>query len=173
MQRVHSGTPSSGSSAPGTPTPRELAAARPLGGPRSERAPRPFYVVAFAMASWYACSLITLFLNKSLLTTMKVPVHYLGMGQMCTTCFLGAVKVYGPRVLKKGGSGPKREDGRSNASSAFYRNLALVGLMRGATVVLGLVSLKHVAASFTEAIKSSAPVFTVVFAWIILKVRTR
>jgi solute carrier family 35 protein E2 len=126
------------------------------------------------MASWYACSLVTLFLNKSLLTTMRVPVHYLGMGQMCTTCFLGAVKVYGPRMLKKGDGGSKRdlEDGRANAN-VFYRNLALVGLMRGATVVLGLVSLKHVAASFTEAIKSSAPLFTVVFAWIILKVRTR
>ena len=43
----------------------------------------------------------------------------------------------------------------------FYQNLFLVGLMRGATVVLGLVSLQHVAASFVEAIKASAPLFTV------------
>ena len=105
---------------------------------------------------------------------MHVPVHYLGMGQMCTTCFLGAVKVYGPRLLGKGDGALKRDAGEQrDASRAFYRNLALVGFMRGLTVVLGLVSLKHVAASFTEAIKSSAPLFTVIFAFLILRVRTR
>tara|TARA_B110000208_G_scaffold184796_1_gene239061 strand:- start:496 stop:1563 length:1068 start_codon:yes stop_codon:yes gene_type:complete len=115
-----------------------------------------------------------LFLNKRLLTEMHVPVHYLGMGQMCTTCFLGAVKVYGPRLLGKGDGALKRDAGEQrDASRAFYRNLALVGFMRGLTVVLGLVSLKHVAASFTEAIKSSAPLFTVIFAFLILRVRTR
>jgi hypothetical protein len=115
-----------------------------------------------------------LFLNKRLLTEMHVPVHYLGMGQMCTTCFLGAVKVYGPRLLGKGDGALKRDAGEQrDASRAFYRNLALVGFMRGLTVVLGLVSLKHVAASFTEAIKSSAPLFTVLFAFLILRVRTR
>lgn len=46
--------------------------------------------------------------------------------------------------------------------------MSIVGVMRFATVVLGLVSLKHVAASFTETIKSSAPFFTVFFAWIML-----
>jgi hypothetical protein len=39
--------------------------------------------------------MVTLFLNKSLLTSMAVPVHYLAIGQMCTTCLLGAIKVYG------------------------------------------------------------------------------
>mmetsp|Transcript_12041 Transcript_12041/g.24964 ORF Transcript_12041/g.24964 Transcript_12041/m.24964 type:complete len:258 (-) Transcript_12041:67-840(-) len=40
--------------------------------------------------------------------------------------------------------------------------------MRFATVVLGLVSLKHVAASFTETIKASAPFFTVIVAYLML-----
>ena len=46
--------------------------------------------------------------------------------------------------------------------------MASVGLMRVLTVVLGLVSLKYVAVSFTETIKSSAPFFTVIFARLML-----
>eukprot|EP00962_Isochrysis_galbana_P042391 scaffold15845_cov79-Isochrysis_galbana.AAC.1 len=47
--------------------------------------------------------------------------------------------------------------------------MALVGFMRFVTVVLGLVSLKHGAVSFTETVKSSAPFFTVLFASLLLK----
>lgn len=43
----------------------------------------------------------------------------------------------------------------------FYKHMTLVGCTRFATVVLGLVSLNYVAVSFTETIKSSAPLFTV------------
>ncbi len=46
--------------------------------------------------------------------------------------------------------------------------MAVVGVMRVLTVVLGLVSLKYVAVSFTETIKSSAPFFTVIFARLML-----
>jgi solute carrier family 35 protein E2 len=51
--------------------------------------------------------------------------------------------------------------------------MMLVGLMRGATVILGLISLRHVAVSFTETVKSSAPFFTVVFSRLILRQYTR
>ena len=50
--------------------------------------------------------------------------------------------------------------------------MAAVGLMRFVTVMLGLLSLKYVAVSFTETIKSSAPFFTVVIARFMLKERT-
>ena len=40
------------------------------------------------------------------------------------------------------------------------------------TVVLGLVSLAHVAASFTETIKATAPIFTVWTARVVLRQRT-
>jgi solute carrier family 35 protein E2 len=50
--------------------------------------------------------------------------------------------------------------------------MGLVGAMRFATVVLGLVSLKHIAASFTETVKASAPFFTVVIAYLMLGERT-
>ncbi|CAL8240237.1 unnamed protein product [Gadus morhua 'NCC'] len=45
---------------------------------------------------------------------------------------------------------------------------AVVGLMRFTTVVLGLVSLKNVAVSFAETVKSSAPIFTVIMSRLIL-----
>jgi solute carrier family 35 protein E2 len=50
--------------------------------------------------------------------------------------------------------------------------MTLVGIMRGTTVILGLVSLSHVAVSFTETIKASAPIFTVAFAYVILGEKT-
>jgi solute carrier family 35 protein E2 len=50
--------------------------------------------------------------------------------------------------------------------------MSIVGLLRGATVVLGLVALEHVPVSFVETIKATAPAFTVLFARIILKERT-
>ena len=45
-------------------------------------------------------------------------------------------------------------------------------LRRFSTVILGLVSLKHIAVSFTETIKSSAPLFTVIIARIMLREKT-
>ena len=56
----------------------------------------------------------------------------------------------------------------SKKYKSFWRDMLFVGAMRGMTVLLGLVSLSHVAVSFTETIKASAPLFTVIFAWVIL-----
>mmetsp|Transcript_17446 Transcript_17446/g.26494 ORF Transcript_17446/g.26494 Transcript_17446/m.26494 type:complete len:488 (-) Transcript_17446:335-1798(-) len=50
--------------------------------------------------------------------------------------------------------------------------LAVVGFLRALTVLLGLLSLSHVAVSFVETVKSSAPLFTVIFAYMILGERT-
>ena len=56
----------------------------------------------------------------------------------------------------------------SKKYKSFWRDMLFVGAMRGMTVLLGLVSLSHVAVSFTETIKASAPLFTVIFARVIL-----
>ena len=53
-------------------------------------------------------------------------------------------------------------------ANTFLRDMVLVGVMRFSTVMLGLVSLNYVPVSFTETVKSSAPFFTVLFAWLIL-----
>lgn len=121
--------------------------------------------VVFWLSAWYATSLVTLFMNKIILTTEGGDQYVLGITQMCMTATLGAVKVYGGRTQ---GSKAARGEGYRT----FNRDMALVGLMRGGTVLLGLVSLSHVAVSFTETIKSSAPLFTVLFARLILREMT-
>ena len=48
----------------------------------------------------------------------------------------------------------------------------MISFFRFTTVVLGLVALKFVAVSFTETIKSSAPIFTVLIAYLLLREKT-
>ena len=47
-------------------------------------------------------------------------------------------------------------------------NLLKLSYFRFGTVVCSLISLKHVAVSFTETVKASAPLFTVILSFIIL-----
>lgn len=60
----------------------------------------------------------------------------------------------------------------TNNNPHFARDMSIVGLLRGLTVVLGLIALEHVPVSFVETIKATAPAFTVVFARLILKEHT-
>ena len=130
--------------------------------------------IGFWMGSWYLCSLITLFSNKYILTDLGGNVQTLGVIQMLTTATMGAVKVYGPQLLSKEAKKNPKTNSKPLRPPAphenpnFWRNMVYVGVMRGATVILGLVSLSHVAVSFTETIKASAPMFTVIFARLIL-----
>ncbi|CAE7400715.1 Slc35e2a [Symbiodinium sp. KB8] len=52
------------------------------------------------------------------------------------------------------------------------KSLLVLGLFRFFVAVMGLISLRHVAASFTETIKASSPFFTVVAAWFLTGERT-
>ena len=49
--------------------------------------------IAFWMGSWYLCSLVTLFMNKIILSDLGGDVHVLGLCQMVTTAVLGAAFV--------------------------------------------------------------------------------
>ena len=74
-------------------------------------------------------------------------------------------------------SGTPSKQGADSATSSgysfhFVRDMSIVGVLRGLTVVLGLIALEHVPVSFVETIKSTAPAFTVVFAKLILQERT-
>ncbi|CAB4012993.1 solute carrier family 35 member E2-like [Paramuricea clavata] len=51
----------------------------------------------------------------------------------------------------------------------FIRNMSILGILRFGTVVCSLISLKHVAVSFTETVKASAPLFTVILSFLILR----
>lgn len=74
----------------------------------------------------------------------------------------------------KGGAPPAPDPGAPGGavSYPFVRDMSIVGLLRGLTVVLGLVALEHVPVSFVETIKATAPAFTVLFARLILQERT-
>ncbi len=62
--------------------------------------------------------------------------------------------------------------GAGGISFHFALDMSIVGILRGVTVLLGLVALEHVPVSFVETIKATAPAFTVLFARLILQERT-
>ncbi|KAK1128877.1 hypothetical protein K0M31_020015 [Melipona bicolor] len=103
---------------------------------------------------WYLISGCTLFLNKYILSYMEGNPTILGACQMLMTTICGFIQMYFPCGMYKARSRLMRPAG-------FYKHMILVGCTRFTTVVLGLVSLNYVAVSFTETIKSSAPLFTV------------
>ena len=45
---------------------------------------------------------------------------------------------------------------------------SFISFSRFATIVCSLITLKYVAVSFSETIKSSAPIFTAIIAWLML-----
>ncbi|KAJ1144852.1 hypothetical protein NDU88_011146 [Pleurodeles waltl] len=110
---------------------------------------------------WFFFSFCTLFLNKYILSLLEGEPSMLGAVQMLTTTFIGCVKLCVPCCLYSHKS-------RISYPPNFLMIMLFVGLMRFATVVLGLVSLKNVAVSFAETVKSSAPIFTVIMSRLIL-----
>ena len=79
---------------------------------------------------------------------------------MVSTTLLGLLQMYFPCGMYK----PVKRD---KLPPNFYRNMIFVGGTRFLTVFLGLIALRYVAVSFTETIKSSAPIFTVAIAWLL------
>ncbi|XP_027462543.2 solute carrier family 35 member E2A-like isoform X2 [Zalophus californianus] len=110
---------------------------------------------------WFFFSFCTLFLNKYILSLLEGEPSMLGAVQMLSTTFIGCVKILVPCCLYQ-------HKTRLSYPPNFLMIMLFVGLMRFATVVLGLVSLKNVAVSFAETVKSSAPIFTVIMSRMIL-----
>ncbi|XP_071043340.1 solute carrier family 35 member E2B isoform X2 [Parasteatoda tepidariorum] len=54
----------------------------------------------------------------------------------------------------------------------FFRNMLFVGSLRFSTLLMGLIALWFVPVSFAETVKSSAPVFTVLLAWLLMNEQT-
>ncbi|XP_034392547.1 solute carrier family 35 member E2A-like [Cyclopterus lumpus] len=110
---------------------------------------------------WYFFSFCTLFLNKYILSLLEGEPSMLGAIQMLSTTVIGFLKMFVPCCLYQHKS-------RTDYPPNFIMIMLFVGLIRFSTVVLGLVSLKNVAVSFAETVKSSAPIFTVIMSWLIL-----
>lgn len=113
------------------------------------------------MGLWYFFSFCTLFLNKYILSLLEGEPSMLGAVQMFSTTVIGCLKMFVPCCLYQHKS-------RTEYPPNFVMIMLFVGLMRFTTVVLGLVSLKNVAVSFAETVKSSAPIFTVIMSRLIL-----
>ncbi|KAM6173561.1 solute carrier family 35 member E2B [Erethizon dorsatum] len=110
---------------------------------------------------WFFFSFCTLFLNKYILSLLEGEPSMLGAVQMLSTTLIGCAKIFVPCCLHQ-------HKPRLSYPPNFIMTMLFVGLMRFATVVLGLVSLKNVAVSFAETVKSSAPIFTVIMSRMIL-----
>lgn len=115
----------------------------------------------FFLILWYFFSGCTLFLNKYILSYMEADPTILGTFQMLMTAACGFIQMYFPCGMYK----PTQ---RHSKPPGFYRHMTFVGCTRFMTVILGLVSLNYVAVSFTETIKSSAPIFTVIISRLLL-----
>ncbi|XP_034027794.1 solute carrier family 35 member E2A-like [Thalassophryne amazonica] len=113
------------------------------------------------LSLWYFFSFCTLFLNKYILSLLEGEPSMLGAVQMLSTTIIGCLKMYVPCCLY-------HHKSRTEYPANFIMIMLFVGLMRFITVVLGLVSLKNVAVSFAETVKSSAPIFTVIMSRLIL-----
>jgi solute carrier family 35 protein E2 len=126
-----------------------------------------------------------LFGNKHILNKLRTTPSTLATFQMISTALLGCAKMYLPRCPPDGkpsdrslpgpaGNGSTSDEDRvaSIPNRTFLRDMMIVGTLRFVTVVAGLLSLKFVAVSFTETVKSSAPFFTVLFSWMLLRERT-
>ncbi|KAK0167090.1 hypothetical protein PV327_004533 [Microctonus hyperodae] len=114
---------------------------------------------------WYIFSGCTLFLNKYILSYMNGDPTILGAFQMTTTALCGFIQMYFP-------CGMYKTTPRLVRPAGFYKHMIFVGCTRFTTVVLGLIALNYVAVSFTETIKSSAPLFTVLISRYLLGERT-
>ena len=100
-------------------------------------------------------------MNKYILTYLTGDPVLLGSFQMLLTLVCGYIQMFHPC-----GMGPRST--LSTKPPGFYRHMMVVGGLRFATVLLGLVALNYVAVSFTETVKSSAPAFTVVISKLLL-----
>ncbi|XP_074039775.1 solute carrier family 35 member E2A [Leptinotarsa decemlineata] len=114
---------------------------------------------------WYFFSGCTLFLNKYILAYQNGNPAVLGACQMLMTAACGFIQLYFPCGMYK----PSQ---RLSKPPGFYKHMVLVGCFRFLTVVLGLIALNYVAVSFTETIKSSAPLFTVLISRCLLGEQT-
>ncbi|XP_067950974.1 solute carrier family 35 member E2A-like [Watersipora subatra] len=112
---------------------------------------------------WYIFSTLTLFLNKYIVDIQQGDAGLLGVCQMVMITLGGAFNMY----VMPCGLHTTSSKSRQKPPN-FYRNMVVIGGFRFLTVLLGLIALKHVAVSFTETVKSSAPMFTVLIARVML-----
>ncbi|XP_076060763.1 solute carrier family 35 member E2A-like isoform X2 [Oratosquilla oratoria] len=114
---------------------------------------------------WYIFSGFTLFLNKYILSYQKADPHVLCGMQMSITMICGCIQLRYPL-------GTYRPMPSQKKPSNFMKKMFLVGMLQLGTIMFGLIALYFVAVSFAETVKSSAPIFTVLIAHLIMGEKT-
>lgn len=131
------------------------------------------------IVAWYVVSFAGIVLNKTLLSPgslREVDPRTLTLVQTGCTALFGGLS----QTILSGGAGvwsmlAGKEAAGATSSDRRREGLwtfALLGIFRFLTIVLGLVSLRCVAASFTETVKASSPLFTVIATFILTRERT-
>ncbi|CAI5736867.1 unnamed protein product [Hyaloperonospora brassicae] len=122
--------------------------------------------VGVCIAGWYVISLMTLWTNRYVVTTLQVDSNVLSLAQLSMSV-LGGLSL---ELYLVGWTACKRS--LRKVVSGGLKEMVLLAGVRILTVLLGLTSLKYIAVSFTQTIKSSAPFFTVMLAYFLLGQRT-
>ncbi|CAE8637384.1 unnamed protein product, partial [Polarella glacialis] len=117
---------------------------------------------------WYIVSFAGIILNKHLLSPGSAghvaPVT-LALVQTLSTVLLGG--------FAQAGQHRSRPASDTVAHGGWVSPaILLLGVLRFLVIVLGLISLRYVAASFTETVKASSPFFTVIAAFLLTGERT-
>lgn len=116
---------------------------------------------------WYIFSFAAIFLSKYILDYLNVNLVLFSGIQLVVATAMGMINTRYPCFMYSPNTTTKKEP--SLRPKNFYRVMFFVGSMRFLVVFLGLISLKYIAISFMETIKSSAPIFTVVISRLMLK----
>lgn len=114
---------------------------------------------------WYIFSGFTLFLNKYILSYQKADPHVLCGMQMMITMICGLIQLRFPLGTYRPVTGQRKPEN-------FKKSMITLGFLQLGTIMFGLIALYFVAVSFAETVKSSAPLFTVLIAWLVMGERT-
>lgn len=120
---------------------------------------------------WYLVSFAGIILNKSILSPGRhdadnVPLAVLALVHMMSTVVFmhlrqGYDRSFAIRPIQT-----------VFQSARERKHILLLGLLRFLVIIAGLISLSFVAASFSETVKASSPIFTVAAAWLLTGERT-
>ncbi|XP_002160887.1 solute carrier family 35 member E2A isoform X1 [Hydra vulgaris] len=116
------------------------------------------------MSLWFFSSFTTIVLNKFILTTLDGDPGILGGSQLFMTTIFGSIMMYFPVCRQIRSRSTKSHINRYH----FFKTISILGWLRFGAIACSVICLKYVAVSFSETIKSSAPLFTAVTAYFLL-----
>jgi len=122
---------------------------------------------AIVMCLWFFMSFTGIVLNKYILTGLDVDPGILGECQILMTTVFGAIMMYIPYFgLRKNTVASPRHEYFSRYQ--FFKTILILGWLRCGAIICSVIALKYVAVSFSETVKSSAPLFTAITAYLVI-----